>query len=76
LSKRHTITGWENAVTYDPATARAVSTLFRELVNGPAAGAAFMLDPGDEGLLRSLDKVSAAEASTTVGGGSSIAARD
>lgn len=51
-------------------------TLLSELVNGsPDPGVAtYMLNRGDEGLLKSLDKVSASAASMTNAGGASIAA--
>jgi hypothetical protein len=50
-------------------------TLFSELVNGaPARGDAFMLNSGDAGLLRSLDTLSAADASESADGGATIAA--
>ena len=50
-------------------------TLFSELVDGaPAGGEAFMLNSGDAGLLRSLDTLSAADASESVHGGATIAA--
>jgi hypothetical protein len=51
-------------------------TLLSELVNGspdPSVGT-YMLNRGDEGLLKSLDKLSASAASMTNGGGASIAA--
>jgi hypothetical protein len=51
-------------------------TLLSELVNGspdPRVGT-YMLNRGDEGLLKSLDKLSASAASMTNGGGASIAA--
>ena len=51
-------------------------TLLSELVNGspdPSVGT-YMLNRGDEGLLKSLDKLSASAASATSGGGASIAA--
>jgi hypothetical protein len=51
-------------------------TLLSELVNGspdPSVGT-YMLNRGDEGLHRSLDKLSASAASMTNGGGASIAA--
>ena len=49
--------------------------LFAELVEGaPAGGGAFMLNSGDSGLLRSLDKLSAADASRSVNDGATIAA--
>jgi len=50
-----------------------MATLFNELVNGPPADA-YMLNAGDEGLLRSLDKLSANAASALTPTGSSIAA--
>jgi len=44
--------------------------LFSELVDGaPARGDAFMLNSGDLGLLRGLDRLSAAEASQSTDGG-------
>jgi hypothetical protein len=53
----------------------ALAALLRELANGPAPDAAFVLNPTDEGLLRSLDKLSAAAASARgTAGDSSIAA--
>src|SRR5262245_27474002 len=55
--------------------ARALTRLFSELVdgaNGPAGG--FVLNSGDLGLLRSLDKLSAAEASRSANDGATIAA--
>jgi hypothetical protein len=53
-----------------------LSLLFSELVDGATerAGAAFMLNSGDVGLLRSLDKLTAADASRRVSGGATIAA--
>jgi hypothetical protein len=52
----------------------ALITLLNELADGPAPEAAFVLNPGDRGLLRSLDALSAAEASASASGESSIAA--
>lgn len=53
----------------------ALVTLFRELVDGaPHAGGAFILNSGDVGILRSLDKLSAADASRSVHDGATIAA--
>jgi hypothetical protein len=52
-----------------------LSRLFTELVDGTIdAGSAFMLNTGDVGLLRSLDKLSAADASRSVNDGATIAA--
>jgi hypothetical protein len=57
------------------ALSRAVAALLRELIDGAAADAAWVLNPEDQGLLRSLDRLSAASASAPVsGGGPSIAA--
>ena len=54
---------------------RALTGLFAELVEGaPAGGDAFMLNSGDAGLLRSLDTLSAGDASQSVNGGATIAA--
>jgi len=52
----------------------SLTTLFGELVNGASREGGYMLNPGDEGLLRSLDKVTADEASAKTPTGSSIAA--
>jgi hypothetical protein len=48
--------------------------LFSELVNGPSSSGAFILNSGDAGLLRSLDRISAADASRSVNGGATLAA--
>jgi hypothetical protein len=54
---------------------RVVSTLLGELLDGSATEAAWILNPEDPGLLRSLDQLSAVAASSAVpGDGSSIAA--
>ena len=53
----------------------SLKTLFAELVDGaPTGGGAYILNSGDHGLLRSLDKLSAAEASRSTNGGATIAA--
>jgi hypothetical protein len=52
----------------------ALKTLFIELVDGPPGRACFVLNPGDIGLLRSLDKLSSSAASRLTATGSSIAA--
>lgn len=51
-----------------------LTTLFGELVNGAPAEGAYMLNRGDVGLLRSLDRLTAPDASAIVHGGASIAA--
>lgn len=57
------------------AISSPLALLFSELVNGaPTDGGAFMLNSGDLGLLRSLEKISADEASRAVNGGATIAA--
>ena len=54
---------------------RSLEGLFRELIDGPDANAAWMLNAGDAGLLRSLDKLAASAASAVpASGGASIAA--
>lgn len=56
-------------------TSRVLARLFSELVGGAdTKGGAFILNSGDAGLLRSLDGLSAAEASRSVDGGATIAA--
>lgn len=55
--------------------ATQLATLFGELVNGATQpGGAFILNSGDAGFLRSLDALSAGEASSSVNGGATIAA--
>jgi hypothetical protein len=59
----------------DDAVHQSLALLFSELVDGPAAKDAYMLNPGDQGLLRSLDRLSASDASArTASEGASIAA--
>src|SRR5207342_2232854 len=54
---------------------RSLETLFREILDGPDPAAAWMLNGGDVGLLRSLDKLSASAASSApVAGAATIAA--
>ena len=54
---------------------RSLPSLFSELVHGVPKGVeAFVLNPGDAGLLASLDHLSAEAASRTSNGGASIAA--
>jgi hypothetical protein len=56
-------------------TGAALGRLFSELIDGaPGRGDAFVLNSGDAGLLRSLDTLSAAQASRSVKGGATIAA--
>lgn len=56
-------------------TQLALIKLFSELVDGPnRPGSSFILNSGDVGLLRSLDKLSAAEASLSANDGATIAA--
>lgn len=52
---------------------RSLPSLFRELVHG-AGDAGFILNPNDAGLLASLDKLSADDASASAHGGATIAA--
>jgi len=56
------------------AFADTLATLFAELIDGPSKSGGFMLNADDEGLLRSLDKLSAADASAPTATASSIAA--
>ena len=59
---------------YTTDTSRAVSRLFSELVEGTSGRDCFILNRSDVGLLRSLDKLSAADASRSVNEGATIAA--
>jgi hypothetical protein len=55
--------------------APSLAGLFSELVTGaPEKGGSFVLNSGDVGLLRSLDKLSAEEASRSTNAGATIAA--
>ena len=55
--------------------APSLKQLLAELVDGaPAAGGAYILNSGDAGLLRSLDALTAAQASRALEGGATIAA--
>lgn len=53
---------------------QTLTTLFSELVTGAPKDGAYILNGGDDGLLRSLDKISAQQASALTPTGSSIAA--
>ena len=53
---------------------QTLAILFSELANGAPKDGAYILNAGDEGLLRSLDKLSAQAASALTPTGSSIAA--
>ena len=52
----------------------ALVGLLRELVDGPPGDVAFIVNPGDRGILRSLAQFPAADASARPGGRSSVAA--
>jgi hypothetical protein len=58
----------------ETALPRALVRLFRELVEGADEKAAWILNPKDPGLLRSLDTLTATAASMVAPSGSSIAA--
>jgi len=51
-----------------------IGTLFRELVDGRSTTEAYVLNEGDVGLLRSLDRLSSDEAAHSSAGGASLAA--
>jgi len=59
---------------YTDAVAKTLATLFSELVEGAPAGGAYILNAGDDGLVKSLDKLPASAASAVTSTGSSIAA--
>jgi hypothetical protein len=54
--------------------AQALARLFAELTEGVSGDGGFVLNTGDIGLLRSLDTLSAADASRSVNDGATIAA--
>jgi hypothetical protein len=62
------------AADLDRTLRGVLHALMRELLEGPPAPAAFILNPGDGGLMASLARLSAADASARPGGRSSIAA--
>src|SRR5581483_10672524 len=68
----------DNRLMQTHETAQALRRLFTELSDGTDAEGAgpggFVLNSGDVGLLRSLDRLSAAEASQSTTGGATIAA--
>jgi hypothetical protein len=73
--RRATWGSQENSRMHTEDVAPILGTLFAELVKGPPErGGAFMLNSGDVGFLRSLDRLSAAEASQSTNGGATIAA--
>jgi hypothetical protein len=53
---------------------QVLTSLFREVVDGPSGDMAFIVNPGDHGLVGSLAALSAQEASARIGGRSSVAA--
>ena len=55
-------------------TSSALARLFSELVDGVTGKGGFVLNKTDTGLLRSLEKISAADASHSVNDGATIAA--
>lgn len=55
-------------------TSRSLTRLFSELVDGVSGRGGFVLNTGDIGLMKSLDKISAADASQSVHDGATIAA--
>ena len=53
---------------------KTMTRVFSELIDGPHAKGGVVLNTGDIGLLRSLDKISAADASRSTNDGATIAA--
>lgn len=56
-----------------PDLGNALAFIFNELIDGPPRGQAYMLNQGDEGLLRSLERVDWKAANHTAVGGAPIA---
>lgn len=56
------------------ATSGALARVFGELIGGTGSNETFVLNRGDIGLLRSLDRLSAADASQSANAGGTIAA--
>ena len=60
---------------YSTHVSRSLSGLFSEVIDGATTGGgAYVLNSGDPGLLRSLDRLSAEDASHSANGGATIAA--
>jgi hypothetical protein len=57
----------------DALVPQALTSLFREIVYGPPADMAFIVDQGDRGLIASLAALPASQASVRAGGRSSVA---
>jgi hypothetical protein len=55
-------------------SSKAFRRVFSELVDGTSPKGGYVLNTGDIGMLRSLDKISAGDASRAVNGGATIAA--
>jgi hypothetical protein len=55
-------------------TSSTLATLFSELVNGTAPTGGFILNGGDAGVLKSIEKLSAADASRSTNEGATVAA--
>ena len=55
-------------------SSKAFRRVFSELVDGTSPKGGYVLNTGDIGILRSLDKISAGDASRAVNGGATIAA--
>jgi heme-degrading monooxygenase HmoA len=64
----------ENQTRLPDAVRDSLLTLLRELLHGPPGDTAFALNPGDRGLLASLDALSAEAASARPNGRASVAA--
>jgi hypothetical protein len=62
------------AMSLDRLLKDVLRDLLRELVDGPPGDLAFVVNPGDPGMIRSLARLSAAEASARPDGRSSVAA--
>jgi len=59
----------------DARFSQSLSALFAEITEGAApSGEAFVLNPGDAGLLRSLEALTATDASRSLSGGATVAA--
>jgi hypothetical protein len=71
---RDVVAGWYIRWMTTTDLFTSVSTLLHELTRGAAATGGFVLNRGDAGLLASLEKVTAIEASASSQGGAPIAA--
>jgi hypothetical protein len=65
---------WKGVAMNTGTITNSLATVFSELIDGAPSSGGYVLNGGDDGLLRSLDQLSAADASALTPTGSSVAA--